>query len=106
MCVFTSTLHVSFLVVSLHYTLPISPIIPFHVFATFLYISPFPRFPFPFSVCLSFTFCVEVIWSILAFCYYMTCGVGLLIFGNMYVHGLNESHESRFEKRNELGNHE
>lgn len=104
-CVFASTLDVSFLVVSLHYTLSISPFIPFHVFATFLHVSPFPHFPFPFSICLSFTFCVEVILE----------HTGVLLLHDLrgrpfdiwkHVHGLNESHESRFEKRNELGYHE
>lgn len=52
-------------------------------------------FPFLFDFPLRFVW--GLLWSILAFCYYITCAVGCLIFGSIYVHmDLNESDDTRF----------
>lgn len=56
---FASTFHVSFLAVSLHYTLPHFPVIPFHVFATFFTLPPFSALLFfsPYPLTFLYVLC-------------------------------------------------
>lgn len=75
--------------------IPISCTCKFSSFYVSLFLLSLFLFPVPFDFPLQFVW--RLIWSILAFCYYITCAVGCLIFGSIYVRmDLNESNDSRF----------